>query len=62
MNKILDKDKLEIDIKQNKITNLTRKESYSMKAFPELIAKIVEVGGLMNYNINDKEGTASRNF
>jgi hypothetical protein len=33
-----------------------------MKAFPELIAKIVEVGGLMNYDINDKERTTPRNF
>jgi 3-isopropylmalate/(R)-2-methylmalate dehydratase small subunit len=48
---ISDKDEVEIDIKNNKITNLTRNESYSMKPFPELIAKIVEAGGLMNYKL-----------
>ena len=48
---ISDKDEVEIDIKNNKITNLTRSESYNMKPFPELIAKIVEAGGLMNYKL-----------
>lgn len=47
--KISDTDELEIDISQNKITNLTKKEQYAMKPFPELIAKIVEAGGLMKY-------------
>jgi 3-isopropylmalate/(R)-2-methylmalate dehydratase small subunit len=47
--KISDRDELEIDLSQNKITNLTKNEQYSMKPFPELIAKIVEAGGLMKY-------------
>ncbi len=47
--KISDNDDLEIDLAQNKIINITKKEQYSMKPFPELIAKIVESGGLMNY-------------
>jgi 3-isopropylmalate/(R)-2-methylmalate dehydratase small subunit len=47
--KISDKDELEIDIAQNRITNVTRNEQYAMKPFPELIAKIVEAGGLMKY-------------
>ncbi len=47
--KISDGDELEIDLAQNKITNITKKEQYLMKPFPELIAKIVEAGGLMNY-------------
>jgi 3-isopropylmalate/(R)-2-methylmalate dehydratase small subunit len=51
VDKISDKDEVEINIKQNKINNLTRNESYTMKPFPELIAKIVEAGGLMNYKI-----------
>jgi 3-isopropylmalate/(R)-2-methylmalate dehydratase small subunit len=51
VDKISDKDEIEIDIKQNKINNLTRNESYTMKPFPELIAKIVEAGGLMNYKV-----------
>src|SRR6187401_3212448 len=51
VDKVSDKDEVEINIKQNKINNLTRNESYTMKPFPELIAKIVEAGGLMNYKI-----------
>ncbi|HXG07911.1 MAG TPA: 3-isopropylmalate dehydratase small subunit [Nitrososphaera sp.] len=47
--KISDKDELEIDLAENRITNITKNEQYSMKPFPELIAKIVEAGGLMNY-------------
>lgn len=47
--KISDKDELEIDISQNRITNITKNEQYAMKPFPELIAKIVEAGGLMKY-------------
>lgn len=47
--KISDKDELEIDLVQNKITNVTKNEQYPMKPFPELIGKIVEAGGLMNY-------------
>jgi 3-isopropylmalate/(R)-2-methylmalate dehydratase small subunit len=51
VDKISDKDEVEINIKQNKINNLTRNEFYTMKPFPELIAKIVEAGGLMNYKV-----------
>ena len=47
--KISDRDELEIDLAKNMITNVTRKEQYPIKPFPELIAKIVEAGGLMNY-------------
>ncbi|MEO9363264.1 MAG: 3-isopropylmalate dehydratase small subunit [Nitrososphaera sp.] len=47
--KISDKDELEIDLASNRITNVTKNEQYSMKPFPELIAKIVEAGGLMKY-------------
>lgn len=47
--KISDKDELEIDIAKNQITNITKNEQYAMKPFPELIAKIVEAGGLMKY-------------
>jgi 3-isopropylmalate/(R)-2-methylmalate dehydratase small subunit len=47
--KISDNDKLEINLAQNRITNMTKNEQYSMKPFPELIAKIVEAGGLMNF-------------
>lgn len=51
--KISDGDELEIDITKNQITNITKNEYYAMKPFPELIAKIVEAGGLINYNPKD---------
>ncbi|HUG96854.1 MAG TPA: 3-isopropylmalate dehydratase small subunit [Nitrososphaera sp.] len=47
--KISDRDELEIDLAQNRITNVTKNEQYPVKPFSELIAKIVEAGGLMNY-------------
>jgi 3-isopropylmalate/(R)-2-methylmalate dehydratase small subunit len=47
--KISDKDELQIDLGQHKIINTTKGETYGMKPFPELIAKIVEAGGLMNF-------------
>lgn len=46
---ISDKDELEIDIAENRITNVTKNKRYQMKPFPELIAKIVAAGGLMNF-------------
>lgn len=46
---ISDKDELEIDLSQNRITNITKNVRYAMKPFPELIAKIVEAGGLVNF-------------
>ena len=48
--KISDGDELEIDLANNKIINITQNEHYVMKPFPDLIAKIVEAGGLINYN------------
>ena len=47
--RISDNDNLDIDTSRNKITNLSKNESYAMKPFPPLIAKIVESGGLINY-------------
>jgi 3-isopropylmalate/(R)-2-methylmalate dehydratase small subunit len=49
--KIADKDELEINLAENRITNVTRNEQYPMKPFPELIAKIVEAGGLIKYRL-----------
>ncbi|HJS65328.1 MAG TPA: 3-isopropylmalate dehydratase small subunit [Nitrososphaeraceae archaeon] len=43
--KISDQDILEIDLKEDKITNLTKNETYSIKPFPELISKIINAGG-----------------
>jgi len=51
--KVLDGDELEIDLSNNKIINKTQNEHYMMKPFPDLIAKIVEAGGLINYNRDD---------
>jgi 3-isopropylmalate/(R)-2-methylmalate dehydratase small subunit len=63
MKRIEDKDELEIDISKNKITNKTKNnESYGMKPFPELIAKIVEAGGLMNFKYGSEEGKARGNI
>ena len=49
--KISNQDILEIDLKENKIMNLTRKETYPIKPFPELISKIINAGGLLNFRI-----------
>ena len=49
--KISDQDILEIDLKENKITNLTKNETHSIKPFPELISKIINAGGLLNFRI-----------
>lgn len=46
---ISDSDSLEVDISKNEIKNLTKNKIYKMKPFPELISKIIEVGGLFNY-------------
>ena len=63
MKRIDDKDELEIDVSQNKITNMTKNnESYGMKPFPELIARIVEAGGLMNFKYGTEEGKTRRNI
>ena len=47
--KISDNDELEVDIKKNVIRNITKNTTYDMKPFPELIARIVEAGGLANF-------------
>ncbi len=51
LNKIDDKDKLEIDIENNTIKNITKNnETYKIKPFSKIIAEIVKAGGLFNYN------------
>ena len=47
--KISNSDKLEINIEKNEIKNITKNESYSMKPFSEIIAKIIAAGGLFKY-------------
>jgi 3-isopropylmalate/(R)-2-methylmalate dehydratase small subunit len=57
MNKIADRDEIEIDVAHNMITNRTRNnESYSMKPFPEIISKIVNAGGLINFKYDGEKG------
>lgn len=51
--KIQDKDVLEIDLDNSKIVNETKGEEYSIKPFPELISKIVDAGGLINFKIEE---------
>ena len=47
--KIANSDQLEINIEKNEIKNITKNESYSMKPFSEIIAKIIAAGGLFKY-------------
>ena len=42
-------DELEIDTKNNSISNITKNETYSMKPFSEIIGKIIEAGGLFKF-------------
>ncbi len=45
-------DELEIDIKSNTIQNITQNKTYPMKPFSEIIRKIIESGGLFNYDLD----------
>ncbi len=47
--KIANADQLEINIEKNEIKNITKNETYSMKPFSEIIAKIIAAGGLFKY-------------
>lgn len=47
--KISDKDTIEIDVEKNIILDSTSGESFSMKPFPSLIKKIIECGGILHY-------------
>jgi len=40
-------DRLEVEITTGKIVNLTKKETYQAAAFPPLLEKIIESGGLI---------------
>jgi len=46
---ICDKDIISIDLENNTIRNKTRNKEYKMKPFPDIIKKIIESGGLLNY-------------
>ena len=47
--KISNSDQLEINIEKNEIKNITKNETYSMKPFSEIIAKIIDAGGIFKY-------------
>ncbi len=48
-NDISDMDRLSIDIDKEEVINLTKNKVYKIKPFPELIKKIIDAGGLLNY-------------
>lgn len=48
-NNISDKDQLEIDLAKGQVKNITKNKTYKMKPFPDLIRKIIDTGGLLNY-------------
>lgn len=45
--KINDGDRLEIDLVNGKIVNLTQKQTYAFQPFPEFAREIIAAGGLM---------------
>ncbi|MEM4252736.1 MAG: 3-isopropylmalate dehydratase small subunit [Candidatus Nitrosotenuis sp.] len=47
--KISDGDQIEVDTQKNQINNITKNETYAMKPFSEIVAKIIEAGGLFKY-------------
>jgi len=47
--KISNSDQLEINIENNEIKNITKNETYTMKPFSEIIAKIISAGGIFKY-------------
>lgn len=40
---------IDVDIKSNKIRNISKNQTYEMKPFSEIIGKIIDAGGLFNY-------------
>jgi 3-isopropylmalate/(R)-2-methylmalate dehydratase small subunit len=42
-------DKIEINLNKGIIKNLTRKEEYQSRPFPEFMQKIIKAGGLLGY-------------
>lgn len=49
--KISDKDELEINLDNNTIINSTSNEGFKIKPFPDIISKIVKAGGLLYFKI-----------
>jgi len=44
---------LELDLKSSSLRNITKNSTYAIKPFPDIIAKIIEAGGLFNLNLDD---------
>lgn len=51
LEKIDDKDKIEINLDNNRIFNVTKNESYPIKPFSKIVSDIIAAGGLFNYKI-----------
>ena len=49
VNKISERDELEIDLSSGTIKNLTKDETYKTEPFPKFLQEIVAEGGLINY-------------
>jgi 3-isopropylmalate/(R)-2-methylmalate dehydratase small subunit len=49
--KISDKDELEINLDNNTIINSTSNDVFKIKPFPDIISKIVKAGGLLYFKI-----------
>ena len=49
VNKISERDELEIDLSSGTIKNLTKNETYKTEPFPKFLQEIVTEGGLINY-------------
>ncbi len=47
---IADGDEIEIDLEKHTVVNITQETEYGIKAFPELIMKILEAGSLFKYD------------
>ena len=47
--KITNGDEIEISTQENKIFNVTKNETYTMKPFSEIIGKIIAAGGLFKF-------------
>lgn len=50
-NSINDNDELDIDVQNNKITNLTTSRTYITKPFPNLVKKIIDAGGIFKLDV-----------
>lgn len=49
IDKISDNDELEIDLDNNTIVDLSSREVFKIKPFPDIISKIVKAGGLLYF-------------